>query len=647
MVGVVALMLVRIVHAITLCIQVSADAGRSIRMALDEEKAFAETAQRSPIDHLRECPFLDRVDADAVQSLAAAAVHFSLPAGQLLFDAGTSADGLYIVAGGRLGVQNPGGGAWLAHIGRGDVIGESGWLLAETRSARIVALRDSELLWIAGALLDRIAAQSSSFALAIARLCAMRLRREHRHERPKIHASIFTIVPNSLDVDVAELATTLTRELARFGRAELVWDVRANAQPTEWFNAIEEANDFVVYVAHARPSAWTRQCCRQADTLLLTACAGAPPRPWPHLEADMPARGTVRSELVLLHAEPFRSGALAPWLTSPGASVGIAQHHHVAGAADIGRLARLVSHRGVGLVLSGGGARGFAHLGVIRALREAHIPLDYIGGVSIGAIIAAGVGMGWPDEEMRERYRRSFVATNPVNDYTFPFVALARGHKVTRLLQREFGQICIEDLRVPFFCISANLSTGRATEHLTGPVWQALRASVAIPGVLPPVFRGEEVLVDGAAINNLPVDVMQQHQPGFVIGVDVGADRSFTAEAAQGEGPPLWRFFSRRNNGRRRINIFQVLARAGMINSATTAKQQRELADLLLKPTLTNIDLLNWQAFDRAIDLGYDYARDALVQADSVPRVREIETATPRNNSLNVELARCLQLLKN
>ena len=129
--------------------------------------------------------------------------------------------------------------------------------------------------------------------------------------------------------------------------------------------------------------------------------------------------------------------------------------------------------------------------------------------------------------------------------------------------------------------------------------------------------------------------------------MDVGADRSFTADAAQGEGPPLWRFFSKRNNGQRRINIFQVLARAGMINSATTAKQQRELADLLLKPTLTNIDLLNWQAFDRAIDLGYSYARVALEQADSVPRVRETETAKPRVNSLNTELARRLQLLKN
>ncbi len=612
-------------------------------MALDEERAPSGALQRLPVDYLRDCAFLQGVDAGAMDSLAAAAVHFSLPAGQTLFEAGAPADGLYVVAGGRLAVQDAGGGPWLAHIGRGEVIGESGWLLAQERSARILALRDSELLWIGGEILDRIAAQSPSFCLAIARLCALRLRREHRHERPVAHASIFTIVPNSLEVDIAELATTLVRELAPFGRVELVWDVRATEQTSEWFNAIEEANDFVVYVAHARPSAWTRQCCRQADTLLLTACAGAPPRPWPHLESGRGAPDTMRSELVLLHAESGISGALTPWLSSAP----VAQHHHVAGPQDIGRLARLISHRGVGLVLSGGGARGFAHLGVIRALREARIPLDYIGGASIGAIIAAGVAMGWSDEEMRERYRRSFVDTNPVNDYTFPFIALARGHKVSRLLQREFGQTAIEDLRVPFFCVSANLSTGRATEHTAGPVWQALRASVAIPGVLPPVFRGEEVLVDGAAINNLPVDVMHQHQPGFVIGVDVGADSSFTADAAQGEGPPLWRFFSKRHNGQRRINIFQVLMRAGMINSATTAKQQRELADLLLKPTLTNIDLLNWQAFDRAIDLGYDYACRALAQADSVPRIQATQMAKPRANSLAVELTRRLQLLKN
>ncbi len=241
--------------------------------------------------------------------------------------------------------------------------------------------------------------------------------------------------------------------------------------------------------------------------------------------------------------------------------------------------------RGVGLVLSGGGARGFAHLGIIRALREAKVPIDFLGGASIGAIIAAGVAMGWSDEEMQLRYRRSFVQTNPVNDYTFPFLALTRGKKVSRLLEREYGSVLIEDLRYPYFCVSANLTTGRLFEHRSGSVAQALRASVAIPGVMPPVFHDDGVLVDGAAINNLPVDVMQGHAPGFVIGCDVGADRNF---------------------GERRVNIFEVLMHAGMINSTASERAQRELADVLMKPPLANIDLLNWQAFDRAIQAGYD-----------------------------------------
>jgi len=185
-------------------------------------------------------------------------------------------------------------------------------------------------------------------------------------------------------------------------------------------------------------------------------------------------------------------------------------------ADDLGRLARLLTRRGVGLVLSGGGARGFAHLGVIRALREARVPIDFVGGSSIGSIIAAGVAVGWSDDEMRMRYRRSFVDTNPVNDYTFPFVALTRGRKVSRLLQREYGDVLIEEPAPAFFfCVSANLTTGRALEHRDGRLADALRASVAIPGVMPPAYRGEDVLVDGAAINNLPVDIMHTTHRGW------------------------------------------------------------------------------------------------------------------------------------
>ena len=229
------------------------------------------------------------------------------------------------------------------------------------------------------------------------------------------------------------------------------------------------------------------------------------------------------------------------------------------------------------------------------------MPLDFIGGVSIGAIIAAGVAMGWSDEEMRLRYRRGFVDTNPVNDYTFPFVALTRGRKVSRLLDREYGDVLIEDLRLPYFCVSANLTTGRALEHRSGSARLTRCAPRSpFPASCRRCFTTHGVLVDGAAINNLPVDFMQSHAPGFVIGSDVGADRSF---------------------GKRRVNIFQILMHAGMVNSASSERAQSELADVLLKPPLANIDLLNWQAFDRAIQAGYVYARSALEDLPAMPRL--------------------------
>jgi len=264
---------------------------------------------------------------------------------------------------------------------------------------------------------------------------------------------------------------------------------------------------------------------------------------------------------------------------------------------------------------------------VIRALREARIPIDFVGGVSIGSIIAAGVAMGWSDEEMQLRYRRSFVATNPVNDYTFPIVALTRGRKVTRLLEQEYGDILIEDLRQPFFCISANLTTGRAFEHRQGPLAHALRASVAIPGVMPPVICGDDILVDGATINNLPVDVMQRHAPGLVIGSDVGAERAQCAS--------------------RHIHIFQILMYAGSVNSAASAAVQRALADVLLKPPLANVDLLNWQAFDRAIEAGYTYARRTLESLPDLPRITTISKGIPRVSSLVTELERRFAATRN
>ncbi len=599
-------------------------------MALEEEPSGAAQELRRAIDCLESSVDLKDVPRTALAALAAGAVHFSLPAGDVLFESGSSPQGVYLLASGRLGVQVAGGGGLTAEIERGELVGEAGWLLGEPRSATVTALRDSELVLLPHAVLEGVAGRCSEFSLALAQLCARRLRRSNVAQRHGRRSRVFALVPNSEDIDTIEFATRLAGELARAGRTELVWDVRAVTHTSGWFGRLEEQNDYIVYVAGAADCGWTRQCCRQADVILTLARAEARARPWPAAVSTAAARGT-RVELALLHEGTFVSGAAARWLES----LEVAQHHHVLDAEDLARMVRLLTRRGVGLVLSGGGARGFAHLGVVRALREAQVPIDFVGGASIGSIIGAGVAMGWSDEEMRLRYRRSFVDSNPVNDYTFPLVALTRGHKVSRLLEREYGSVQIEDLRVPFFCISTNLTASRAVEHRQGVVWAALRASVAIPGVLPPVFRGEDVLVDGAAINNLPVDVMHAHAPGLVIGSDTGADHRLPSHAQ--EGPPLWRLFARSG---RRMNIFQILMRAGMVNSVSSAATQRSLADLMLRPPLTNIDLLEWHAFDRAIEAGYGYARGVLDQVENLPRLAPVPVVRPAVSSLTAEIER-------
>jgi NTE family protein len=246
---------------------------------------------------------------------------------------------------------------------------------------------------------------------------------------------------------------------------------------------------------------------------------------------------------------------------------------------------------------------------VLRAFREAGITIDAIGGTSLGSIVAAGYALEWGHEELEARVRRSFVDTNPVNDYTLPLVSLVSGRKVSRLLHYEFGDVVIEDLPLPYFCVSTNLSSGQLAVHRRGPLWRWLRASVSIPGVLPPVIEHGEVFVDGAAINNLPVDVMRESGIGRVIGVDVAADPVFTTDCEDSDVPPLWRALNWFRHRKQRINILQILWRSGMVNSKANSRDRREMSDLLLQPPLEQIDMLNWKAFDRAIDAGYRYAQ--------------------------------------
>jgi NTE family protein len=557
-----------------------------------------------------ELPLFKGLDYAFLREIAQASQWLSLPGGATLFSAGDPADALYIVLSGCLGVFSPSERRNRGFVGRvaaGDTVGEMGLISGRPRSANVVALRDTELARLSSESFNNLFGQHPEAMLRIARLTVDRLESSQSRSRAGSHAArTFTLLPQSVEVDVGGFAAELVKALSAFGRAELVWNVRAGTHTSHWFHRIESANEYVVYVAEANPGRWSSLCVRQADSLLLLARAESEAGAWPALaRPHESAMAPQRAELVLLHDGELVRGGAARWLAGLPAGT---PHHHVTTKADTARVARMLTGRGVGLVLSGGGARGFAHIGIVKALREAEIPIDLVGGTSMGAILGAGVSQCWSIEELTDQFRRSFVEAKPLRDYTLPFVSLVSGRKVTRLLQRAFGDVTIEDLPLDFFCVSSNLTAGHSEVHRRGELWRWLRASVAIPGVLPPVVHQGELLVDGGTMNNLPVDAMRELGRGPVIGCDVGADRAFTTDAAEVDVPLPWQLLRWMREKKHRPNIFQILWRAGMVNSNAMTAAHREKTDLLLQPPLAQIDMLNWHAFDRAIAAGYEYA---------------------------------------
>jgi NTE family protein len=286
----------------------------------------------------------------------------------------------------------------------------------------------------------------------------------------------------------------------------------------------------------------------------------------------------------------------------------------------------------VGVVLSGGGARAYAHVGAIRALRERKVPLDHLCGVSMGGIVAAGVAMGWDDEELDLRIRQAFVESSPLDDIAFPILAMTRGGKVSERLHDHFGDARIADLWRPFFCISANLTTGAYHTHRRGIVWKALRASVALPGVMPPATEGDDVLVDGAVLKNFPADVMRTTQLGPIVGVDVSGERNITADdVARPES--AWRWI-RSGQWRKGPPIVSLLMRAATISTGRDLAAAREATDVLVLPRTGGIEIRDWTAYEPAVAEGYRATLEALDRLDRPVqamrrRISLAETAPP------------------
>ncbi|MBL9038666.1 MAG: patatin-like phospholipase family protein [Archangium sp.] len=561
-------------------------------------------------------PWFDSLDAPVQAWLLEHMGSVQLEAGQTLFHAGAPADCLYLVTRGALGAFAAGDESrLLGQVAAGETVGELALMTGQPRSATVKALRDSTLRQLSREGFTTLVRLFPDVLLALARLVVARAQQPMATQRP-VHPRTLALLPQNEGLDAGAFAAQLEAALGGPGQATTVR--RGDRLTPAAMDQLERERRFVLYVADADDGPWRRQCVGQADALVLVAEATSQPAAWSEVVKGVTAPLPRAEHLVLLHPQRVAPGTGTRWHALRSS----AQLHHVVAQSDVARVARLMDGRATSLVLSGGGARGFAHLGALRALHEAGVPIDAVGGTSIGAIIGAGFAAGWSLAEMTEVYRDAFLSDDPLRDYTLPLVALSRGSIVTRLLRRAYGRLDFEDLLRPFFCVSTNLTQSSTAVHRRGRLWQSLRASAAIPGVLPPVLLAGEVFVDGGVRANLPVEEMRALHQGDVIAIDIGASDAVSSPVAlrEFELPPWWRVVWDFISGVRRPSVLEVTLSSGMVNASAAITQARAAASLLIAPDMRGIDLLDWHCFDEAISRGYEATKKALERDTSWPR---------------------------
>ena len=520
-----------------------------------------------------------------------------------------AAEYVFVVLAGRLQVRvrdNAGATSLVAHVGQGEVVGEMALINGEARTATVIADRDCTCLRLAVNEFSRLVADDPALLRPIASQIVARMRRSLLDRAATPPVGTITLVPLDTETEVREAVELLRATL--LSQVPGATSITPDASDAD-ITSLEVRHNLVVLVAEPGATPWTRQCLRQSDAVVLVTSASSNARQR-EVEAVLgehrDAIGT-RVDLVLVQSGSGRDpSGTATWTRARG----IDRHHHLrrAQAEDAARICRLLRNQAIVLVLSGGGARGMAEIGVVRALQELGIPIDAVAGTSAGALVAAAVARGWDWQRITATVRAGVAEGKSLIDLTFPALSLASGARVTERLRAAAGTIDIEDLLVDYFCVSTNLTRKAPRVHVSGPVWRAVRASLAIPGVFPPIPDGDDVLVDGGMLENYPVRRMRLRHPGAtVVGVDVGSRRDLSAGDLPDTGVVSgWdllraRFDRHHNDGS--LSMVKVLA--GLTELGVRDAEGPDLADVTVEPPVLDLPILDFSRFDEAVERGY------------------------------------------
>lgn len=588
--------------------------------------------------------FLGEADPAAVALLRAHIEWIEIGSGETLMEQGEAGESMFMVISGRLRAyirDENGPERAVREMSRGQVIGEMSLYTGAPRSATVVAIRDSVLIRLDKVAFNKLLASSAQASIGLTQQLIRRLQTE-RARVPVEKPVITGLMAVTAGVDLADFGTRFAASMAAAGRVQRIdsallatrlqalglsadddQNPEVNRQVAMILDQIEAENDFVLMVADAELTAWTRRCASHCDELLLVANAHEPVRLHP-TETDFlmlrPPRAAAAQVLVLLHAADKRTPMNThAWLNRRP----VADHVHLrlGSARDMARLARLQTRTAVGLVLAGGGARGLSQLGIYRALLERGVEVDCVGGTSIGALMAMLVASDQPLEQVLQVARKAF-GSNPTSDFNWlPLISLIKGQRLRRLVRESVMDLFgtdpdIEDLWKNFYCIATNYSTASEMVLRRGNLDRAMRASIAIPGALPPVIFEGDLLCDGGTFNNFPVDVMRKMRG---VGTVLGVDLSFgpPRKIPHSEVPGTWALLrdKLRPRGKRRYklpSIASILMNVTILYSVSRHREARAATDVYFNPPLHRVGMLEWHKFDQIVGQGYSHGNEVL-----------------------------------
>jgi predicted acylesterase/phospholipase RssA len=376
-------------------------------------------------------------------------------------------------------------------------------------------------------------------------------------------------------------------------RTRLRADVLADPG-TEALERAEGALDRVLLVAGADDPK-RDFCLRQADQVVLVAAA----------TTEAPGdetRVAAGADLVLVGSRPAEDvlrrwcGALDPWQVTIVAE-GVPRD-------DLRMLAARIGGWSVGMVMAGGGARGFAHIGVLQELAAAGIAVDRVAGSSIGSIVAGAYATGMDATTLHEVSYEDFVRSNPIGDYTFPSVSLIKGRRTRSMLRHRLGGREIQALPRQFRCMSVDLLGRVPVEHRSGDLAEAISASVSIPVVFPPMRHRDRLLVDGGVLDNLPVRLLTERDEGPILAVNIAMGGGGGASVRT--GPP------------RMPSMGDTLLRVMMIGSGGAVQAARASGAAVITPPPLGVGTLEWHQMDLVVEAGRMAARELLEQTGGV-----------------------------